>query len=336
MVYFPIHQHIIEKNAPALEADLSCPNANIWCAERSNGDLPLAMAIKRRMKEKLVLKILKLFPKAASLTDKSGDLPLHNCCKYGTTTTILEALLLEFPYALEAKSINSNGMSLTARELALCNSSRLKPTEAIVMRQSTSHWIDLKEYMYEKGIDESKMGRLEKTLSKVTDDLLVARTSEQILQDKLAMLEIKFAAFELRAKCTIDEMEGRLDAKIQEQDSYIIGIRNDVTTVAAREDASCHTNKQLSNRLKSVEKSVIKARRGSMGSRGSVGGTERRNSMGRRYSGRGGMGEMRGNGLSVAAYQVGVAVRTNEKVKETLKAGAGAAFGLVMEQILPM
>ena len=98
MPQYSVHQHLTERNWVALEVDLCLSASQQMIKERfgNSRSLPLHLAIQYQAPEKLLLNMLSIYPQAAHIKTNNGDLPLHTCCKFGASETVVEALLLNW------------------------------------------------------------------------------------------------------------------------------------------------------------------------------------------------------------------------------------------------
>ena len=147
----PLHQALLKSDVESAEVYLTNPSAPTWCQETYHGYTPLAIACRRSdgpITDELILKILSTCPRAAAIPTKSsvGDYPVHVCAKHGSVSaTVIEALLLEYPYAVEHKSQTSIGILMTPQQLARGNKN-LSESAKLALQQPLDHWISLKNY----------------------------------------------------------------------------------------------------------------------------------------------------------------------------------------------
>ena len=221
----PLHRALLEGDDKSAEVCLSNPSATDWCRKQYRGYTPIAIACKKSLDDRLILQILARCPMAASIPTKEdqGDYPVHLCAKYGNmSSAVIEALLMEYPHAIDHKSFSSIGVLMTPEQLARGNS-RLSEASRLALQQPTSHWLRLKSYIKSASDRESadlglnspvqnscnlrspdknssrEARHLCNTLQKVQGDLIDSKNTEAILLSKLNALENKIERLTLSA-----------------------------------------------------------------------------------------------------------------------------------------
>ena len=191
--YF-FHTHLLESNIAALKNDLESTGAASICETLYHGRTPLSIAIAKGLPDEIILLILSKSSKSARMKNQDGTYmyPIHTCAKYGASTTVIEALLLEFPHALETKATIRHGIYLTPLEMARERKS-LTSSAMNMLRLPVSHWSNLALYTSSsaktRNVESEK--KMERTLNKVKYQLDVSLSAEAALLKKLAELELK-------------------------------------------------------------------------------------------------------------------------------------------------
>lgn len=203
-----LHQALVDDDISSVETYLSHPSAPTWCQELYRGYTPLAIACKRDISDQLILKILALYPMAASIPTKSdrGYYPVHICAKYGSMkSTVIEALLLEYPYAAEHKAKTRLGILMTPAQLAQENA-RLSQASTLALQQPIEHWLGLRHFVTninDRELRDSVPLLLHDTsnapedrhlccaLKEIQDQLVDSKNNEIELMSKLTSIEAK-------------------------------------------------------------------------------------------------------------------------------------------------
>ena len=96
----------------------ACREAAHW--ESKDGELPLHMAIKKNRIEDINIKILSAYPCAAMIRCKNtGMLPLHLAAAYSASPRLVEALIAEYPDALQIAVNNMTPKDLVTAALPM-------------------------------------------------------------------------------------------------------------------------------------------------------------------------------------------------------------------------
>mmetsp|Transcript_15430 Transcript_15430/g.20102 ORF Transcript_15430/g.20102 Transcript_15430/m.20102 type:complete len:365 (+) Transcript_15430:44-1138(+) len=191
--YF-FHTHLLESNIAALKNDLDSSGAASICETLYHDRTPLSIAIAKGLPDEIILLILSKSSKSARMKNQDGThmYPIHTCAKYGASTTVIEALLLEFPHVLETKATTRHGIYLTPLDMAR-ESKSLTSSAMNMLRLPVSHWSNLASYTSSsartRNVESQK--KMERTLNKVKYQLDVSLSAEAALLKKLAELELK-------------------------------------------------------------------------------------------------------------------------------------------------
>lgn len=196
----PLHQALLNANIKSAEKHLTNADAKEWCKTQYRGYTPLAIACKKDLEELLILKLLTLFPDAASIPTKPdrGDYPVHLCAKYGSmSSTVIEALLMQYPQVLELKSRSNVGILMKPEQLARGNSA-LPELAKNALLQPIAHWILLKDYIknvYDFDEDEivlngGKYNLIGRKLTSLQNELVTSKNTEYVaIQTRCATIK---------------------------------------------------------------------------------------------------------------------------------------------------
>jgi ankyrin repeat protein len=100
---------------------------------------PLHSAIGFRCPDDLLLTLLRTHPRACQVHGTDEWLPLHVAAMWGVSTNVMEALILEYPAALDNVGQSSNNKGRSPRHF----SGRFAHNRALLERP-TEEWVQLK------------------------------------------------------------------------------------------------------------------------------------------------------------------------------------------------
>ena len=249
MVFYQIHQIIIENDWSTLRRDLAneAPHIkHLWCSVYFNGDLPLAMAMKRLCPERIVLDLLKIYPRAASIPDQNGSLPHQLCTKLGYSSVTFNALVLERSMETNRQEENStkyrhqrSQSSVDSKSCDTCdNTSEDTPSCASVESQL------------------SKKLTLENTISRLSEQLHVAQVSERALEIKLIDIEQKISDLELKFTHLISDLRSDVEESLQREHFHILDMRDDISYVASKVGVIRTKSLKYMKEMKGVEDKI--------------------------------------------------------------------------------
>jgi len=180
----PIHIYITKSDWSKIDSILSygSPLITSWCAELFNGETPLALTIKKGAPNKIILGIFSFYPQAARIFDCKSELPLRICSTYGASYVVVEALLLEYPQALDHVSKISR---MTERQIGLLASSKLDKACKHAISRPTSYWVGMSPNHGPTYSENTMLRRLSKLKAK----LEMKRDVHISLVEKLLLLE---------------------------------------------------------------------------------------------------------------------------------------------------
>ena len=185
---YPLHKALLKRDKVSAEIYISNPSSEKWCREKYYGYTPLAIACRYDLDERLILQILAKEPRAAAIpTCKDrGDYPIHLCAKFGSmSSAVIDALLIEYPYAVEEKSYSNIGILMTPIQLSRGNRGLPSESKSKLLRP-IEHWISLNEYM-SNASEHSKI--MERQQSLESNDILDTNEQNLMMKDVLGKVE---------------------------------------------------------------------------------------------------------------------------------------------------
>lgn len=244
VIHHAIHQHLQERNWVGLEVDLCLTGCQNSLREYHNGHLPIHYAINRNCPDKLILDMIKIYPGCATRKNTQGDLPLHSCAKFGASTTVMTALLLEYPDAINVKALcKLDGRFLTPRDLARCNPMVTDEGREILDRP-LSHWTSLaahERFLREKAFD-TRMIKIQAQLKK-------SKENEKKLIERLVGMEKRLAALEIKSKAGMKSLEKKVIHRIEDEHDHIVDMRQDLTSLIHHNDVKRKKSKYTSSAI---------------------------------------------------------------------------------------
>jgi len=250
---YALHRHIMTCDWEAAGSDFT------GVRETHEDDLPLHMAIYKRAPETLVIHVIEAYPSAARVKGREGYLPLHWACQMGSSMAIVEALIVEYPNALDIPtSPNSARPSQTPRALARANlNTPLDVKDAIT--QATSLWIRFSIIEKARRDQANKITRLENKLFQV----------EEEFSEKLGEMHDRFEGYEEDTKVLLKTLMDTIDNLGKEHGDEIELIKDELnlqqsqTNVARK--ATKHFNADMEALLSTLTTKIESLERGKKG-----------------------------------------------------------------------
>eukprot|EP00814_Leptocylindrus_danicus_P004727 CAMPEP_0116012318 /NCGR_PEP_ID=MMETSP0321-20121206/5057_1 /TAXON_ID=163516 /ORGANISM="Leptocylindrus danicus var. danicus, Strain B650" /LENGTH=269 /DNA_ID=CAMNT_0003481649 /DNA_START=29 /DNA_END=839 /DNA_ORIENTATION=- len=208
--------------------------------ETHNDDLPLHMAIYRRAPDNFCDTLIEAYPSAARIKGREGYLPLHWACQVGASLAVVEALIVEYPSALDvATSPSAKRPSMTPRALARANLNlRLDVKDAVT--QGTSLWVRFSAIEKARRDQAEKVNRLETKLTEM----------EEGFTDAVLQLESRFKTYEEDTKALLGKLMQTIRKTNEEQEQEMEEIKDELALQKSHQNVSRTANRQYSEDLR--------------------------------------------------------------------------------------
>ena len=250
---FALHRHIMTCDWEAAGTDFT------GVRETHEDDLPLHIAIYKRAPDTLIIHLIEAYPSAARVKGREGYLPLHWACQMGSTLAIVEALIIEYPNALDIPtSANAVHPSQSPRALARANMNiPLDVKDAVT--QSTSLWVRFSVIEKARRDQANKIDRLEHKLALVEDEFA----------ERMGEMHDRFEGYEEDTKVLLKTLMDTIDNLGKEHGDEIELIKDDLnlqqTQTNVSRKASKHFNSDMEQVITSLTERIEKIEKNKKG-----------------------------------------------------------------------
>ena len=233
---FALHRHIMTCDWDAAGTDFT------GVRETHDDDLPLHMAIYKRAPETLVIHLIEAYPSAARVKGREGYLPLHWACQMGSSLAVVEALIVEYPNALDIPtSPNAVRPSQSPRALARANMNiPLDVKDAVT--QSTSLWVRFSVIEKARRDQVNKVNRLENKLAQV----------EEEFAERLGEMHDRFEGYEEDTKVLLKTLMDTIDSLGKEHGDEIELIKDDLNLQQTQTNIARKASKHFNTDMEAI------------------------------------------------------------------------------------
>jgi len=229
----------MERNWTRLGHDLHRSASQAALKESCHGGLPLHIAIQLNAPDNIILDMIRIYLAAVTRKDRNGDLPLHTCAKYGSSEAVVTALLLEYPDAIQQRTVcRLEGRVLTARDLAQHNP-KVSRSVREIFDKPMSYWVVLARH--ERVMREKTCTS---TSRKMQQLLQQSQENEERLMKRLDTLERRLDMAEKESRSTFVRLEKKVARKVENQQEGLVGVQDDLVALSAttRDDSQNKNN----------------------------------------------------------------------------------------------
>jgi len=221
--------------------------------EPHDEDLPLHMALYKNAPENLIILLIEAYPSAARVKGQDGYLPLHWACQMGCTLAVVEALLVEYPNALDIPTSPENTVRPSQTPRALARSNMNIPVDVKdAVTQATSLWVRF-------SVVEKARRELTLKVSRLDNKLLQV---EEEFAERLSEMQERFEGYEEDTKALLKTLMDTMDALGKEHGDEIELIKDDLsmqqTQAAMSRKASKHFNQDVESLISSLTERIEK------------------------------------------------------------------------------